>query len=151
MFLKNPHLHVFAILALLTLGACDNRFSCSTKETQSILDKTNALLKKELQVQEDVFNKSILTIENDHIKINQPHLDDAITEKFITYRADMHSSEEAKKKYLERWKDKKPSTSVILEASIKMMQDKENKSPSCSFIKVTSESSGKGFKIISLV
>ncbi|PLX30200.1 MAG: hypothetical protein C0582_01450 [Alphaproteobacteria bacterium] len=82
MFLKNPHLHVFVILALLTLGACDNRFSCSTKETQSILDKTNALLKKELQVQEDVFNKSILTIENDHIKITQPHLDDAITEQF---------------------------------------------------------------------
>ena len=141
----------FSVAFLFVLVSCDGKFSCSEKNTKEIIAKVNELLKKEFGIETTVFNDSILSVEKGYIAIKEQYLDANIAEKFIQHRANMHETEESKQKYLDRWKTKKPSTSTILEASMKMLQKSESSPSSCSFVKVKSPSTGKGMKVISLV
>ncbi|MAP24648.1 MAG: hypothetical protein CMM87_03845 [Rickettsiales bacterium] len=138
-------------IAIFALVGCDGKFSCSEKDTKSLIAKVNELLRKDLGVENDVFNDSIISIEKGYIAIKENHLDDQTAEKFIQYRASMHKNEESKQRYLERWKTKRPSTSTILEASLKMLQKSSGVPLSCSFVKVKSPTTGKGMKVISLI
>lgn len=140
---------ITCILGLFTLTNCGKK-PCSMEKTKEIIANTNAYLMKQLSIQEDFFSSEILDITSSgQIMIKNNEMPEILARKFVDFRADQHEAPEKKEHYLKRFEDKLPSTSAILEASVKLAH--KGKDKPCSFVAVVYENSNKGEKIISLL